>query len=69
MKFEDADMSEMQFLVTPDLKPHKIEISSYSKPEDQAEIDMRYVKFSSLGEIKFGSRDNNLKDDGKSQYF
>jgi hypothetical protein len=30
---------------------------------------MRQVKFSPLGEIKFGSRDNNVKNEGKSEYY
>ena len=69
LKFQDVAMSEMQFLVSPDLKPHKIQISSYTKPDELSEIDMRYVKFSPLGEIKFGSRDNNVKNEGKSDYY
>ena len=59
----------MQFLVSPDLKPHKVEIFRYTKPDEVSEINMQYVKFQPIGEIKFGSRDNNVKDEGKSQYY
>lgn len=34
-----------------------------------AAIDLRSANFQYQGEIKFGSRDNNVRDDGGTKYY
>ena len=70
----------MQFLVDPNLKPYRIDLYSYAPqkggPEIQVidqnvqdKIDLRSTNFQYQGEIKFGSRDNNVRDDGGTKYY
>jgi len=36
---------------------------------EMEQLDLRMANFLYQGEIKFGSRDNNVVDDGKTRYF
>jgi hypothetical protein len=37
--------------------------------QEMMELDLRNTPFVFQGEIKFGSRDNNVRDDGKTKYY
>ena len=37
--------------------------------QEMMDLDLRNTPFVFQGEIKFGSRDNNVRDDGKTKYY